>query len=319
MYFSQMPRLSVLTLVLILANAVSQANAEVFRYRYVNLDQIVVPEGYMFFSPFGGLDDRGRLFGTLYDEFFTKFEIAYYQHGKFVKTGAPNTEALQVNNKSSVLAWFPDNPLTRLRIYRGNQFKEVITDSLFIKPLWLNDRDEVLFSDPLLGNFFSGHEGFILFKKGVLTEGKFQLPPGKKAYFSNDVIGFCSCDKSPLMNRFGEISGTLSGTYPLDFREETQAFRHHADTGKTQVLNHLPGDRFAWGGTINNKGNVLGYSFRFSPSYVEHVGVWDRQGRFKTYYTTDDVFNSSNMLVFNDNNVIAVSNIHPSRSGGIVI
>ena len=63
-------------------------------------------------------------------------------------------------------------------------------------------------------------------------------------------------------------------------------------------------DTLAWGLGINSRGDVLGYSFVSKAPYHERVGVWDRNGDFKTYF---DETISSDALLFNDNNLIVIT------------
>jgi len=67
-------------------------------------------------------------------------------------------------------------------------------------------------------------------------------------------------------------------------------------------------DTQAWGLRINTRGDALGYSFVFKAPYHERIGVWDRNGDFKTYF--DETINTSR-LVFNDNNLIVITAVNP--------
>lgn len=64
---------------------------------------------------------------------------------------------------------------------------------------------------------------------------------------------------------------------------------------------------------INNRGDVLGYSFVLGDH--ETIGVWDRNGHFEPYYTETI---SSNVLLFNDNNLIVISAIPANDTSYIV-
>jgi hypothetical protein len=56
---------------------------------------------------------------------------------------------------------------------------------------------------------------------------------------------------------------------------------------------------------INNRGNILGYSFLGK----ENIGAWDRNGKFKLYFVegTPEFPTTSRSLVFNDNNLIVIT------------
>jgi hypothetical protein len=60
---------------------------------------------------------------------------------------------------------------------------------------------------------------------------------------------------------------------------------------------------------INNRGFVVGYSYTLDNdfNYIgdRHIGLWDRKGHFFKYSTENR--NASGYLVFNDNNVIVIT------------
>lgn len=60
---------------------------------------------------------------------------------------------------------------------------------------------------------------------------------------------------------------------------------------------------------LHKRGEVLGYSFIGGGQ--EHIGVWDRKGKFKTYFTegVPDFPTVSNHLLFNDKNLIVITEI----------
>jgi hypothetical protein len=77
------------------------------------------------------------------------------------------------------------------------------------------------------------------------------------------------------------------------------------------LLQPVPPDTLAWGLGINNRGDVLGYSFVSGAPYHERIGVWDRNGNFQTYFDETIV---SNRLLFNDNNLIVITLVQDSNS-----
>src|SRR5262249_6320739 len=104
------------------------------------------------------------------------------------------------------------------------------------------------------------------------------------------------------INNQGVISGTtfIPG---VGYR----AFRFDTRTGGTTLLDPLSTEPHAWGLGINNRGDVLGYSFIFGG--VERIGVWDRKGNFQTYFVEGipQFPTISNRLLFNDNNLIVIT------------
>ena len=59
---------------------------------------------------------------------------------------------------------------------------------------------------------------------------------------------------------------------------------------------------------------MLGYSFICSET--ERVGVWDRRGEFQTWFVegTDEFPTISNELLFNDNNLVVITNVSSPAS-----
>jgi hypothetical protein len=104
------------------------------------------------------------------------------------------------------------------------------------------------------------------------------------------------------INNQGIISGTTS-IPGLGFR----GFRFDTRTGETTLLDPLPTEPDAWAQDIDSRGDVLGYSF--VGSGIERIGVWDRDGNFKTYFVEGiPTFPTiSNRLRFNDNNLIVIT------------
>jgi hypothetical protein len=132
-----------------------------------------------------------------------------------------------------------------------------------------------------------------LYKHGRTTPLDFGLPGAQPFDFLH------------LNNR-----GIISGTAGRGFRFDTR-------TGKTTQLDPLPTEPEAWALDINNRVDVLGYSF--VSGGLERIGVWDRHGEFRTYFVegTPEFPTISNRLLFNDNNVIVITRVSnpPSERG----
>src|SRR5262249_27393828 len=90
---------------------------------------------------------------------------------------------------------------------------------------------------------------------------------------------------------------------------DARAFRFDPSTGNATLLDPLPTESLSWGIGINSRGDVLGYSF--VSAGLERIGVWDRGGNFTTYFVEGTVQfpTISNGLVFNDNNLIVITNV----------
>ena len=106
------------------------------------------------------------------------------------------------------------------------------------------------------------------------------------------------------MNNSGIISGT---TFSQSFT--FVGFRDDRSTSRTTLLYPVGGDPDAWALHINNRGDILGYSF--VTNAIERIGVWDAKAVFTPYFVegTPQIPTVSNRLVFNDNNLIVISNI----------
>jgi hypothetical protein len=129
-----------------------------------------------------------------------------------------------------------------------------------------------------------------VFKNGQAT----QLDLPGNAFFFNTPY--------PINNQ-GILAGYIFRPATGDWR----GFRFDPGTGQMTLLNPLPTEPQAFGLQINNRGDVLGYSFVFGA--LERIGVWDINGVFHTYFVegTPQFPTVSNFLAFNDNNLIVIT------------
>lgn len=135
----------------------------------------------------------------------------------------------------------------------------------------------------------SGHsESYTLYQSGSVSA--IPLPSGERAF------------SYPSINDAGLVAGTVS-----DSSGDNRGFAYNSVTGSFNLLNPLPGDPDSWGLGVNNRGDVLGYSFKFGGD--ENIGVWDPSGKFHTYFTEGipSVPTLSNNLLFNDLNQIVIT------------
>ena len=118
------------------------------------------------------------------------------------------------------------------------------------------------------------------------------------------------------INNQGIISGTTFQSLTSQFR----GFRFDYRTGKTTLLDPLPTEPNSWDLGINNRGDVLGYSF--ISGGLERIGVWDKKGEFNTYFVegTPEFPTVSNSLLFNDNNLIVITEVTiPDRGNSYLV
>jgi hypothetical protein len=103
------------------------------------------------------------------------------------------------------------------------------------------------------------------------------------------------------MNRHGIVSGTISRPATAD-----RAFRLDPFSRKLTLLDPLPTEPRSWGMGINNRNDVLGYSF--VNGGLERIGVWSGT-RFKTYFVegTPDFPTISNALLLNERGEIVIT------------
>lgn len=282
-------------LVLALGLWVLVAQAQEYRYHYVSLDQVELPSGFIFFDPVA-INDSGQVYGNAYDNSFTPY-VAVYANGTVtvLQPGiASSANAGGTIGGSKLLDL--ENYFTQAALFRGNQVELVPprTDEYTSSVYDLNDSGTALVSS---ADDISYNETILLYKHGKTTALDFG-PTVIYPFFLH-------------INNQETISGT---TYASG---NGCGFRFDPRSGKTTQLNPLQTEPDAWALDINNRGDVLGYSF--VDGGIERIGIWDRHAEFKTYFIegTSEVPTISNRLVFNDNNLIVITNVSrpPSEKG----
>jgi hypothetical protein len=268
--------------------------AQDFRYRYVSLDGVELPPGFLFFDPIA-LNDSGRVFGTAYECFTTICEsivphVAVYAKGSV--TALQPGFAYAVNERGTVggsVLTDPVNFTEQAALFRGHQVELIPPQpgefTSFVTAL--NDSDSALVTsyDVLF------QPTFVLYKSGqsiVLDFGPTVTNVSRLAINNNGVI---------------------SGTQGVSLCDGATAFRFDTRTSETTLLTPLATESAGWGLDVNNRGDVLGYSFVCGG--IERIGVWDRHGEFQTYFTEGipEFPTISNELQFNDNNLIVITRV----------
>jgi hypothetical protein len=271
------------------------AQGEEFRYRYVSLDD-KAPPGFDFFSP-NGINDSGEVSGTVFncdDVSCFDTHVAIYKDG--------TVTALQPGNGGPINAGHtiggsvelnPDpNLLVQAALFKGNQVELIPSQpsEIFAGVFALNDSGAALvdsFDDAF-------NETYVLYQNGQANVLDFGPTVTNPRFISFVTTG-----------RFINNKGVIAGTTTTDnILNGASGFRFDPRTGEAALLKPVSPDTLAWGLEINNCGDVLGYSFVRTAPYHEHIGVWDRTGNFKIYFT--QTF-SSNALLFNDNNLIVIT------------
>lgn len=259
------------------------------QYRYVGLNEFT-PPGFLLFTP-SAISNDNRVYGNVFVESNDTFNsfVAVVEHD--ILTVFQEGFANSVNESGLVGGWV----LTDAENFVGQAALFHEYEVQLIPRLPREIHSEVLqINDAGMALIFSIDENFsgtiALYYRNQLTPLDFG-PDIQSAFFIR-------------MNNQGVISGTtfIDG---LGYR----GFRFDPRSGLATLLHPLPSEPHAWALDINNRGDILGYSFIFSAT--ERVGVWDKLGTFHTYFVegTQEFPTISNALRFNDNNFIVITSV----------
>ncbi len=273
------------------------AQAETYRYQYTGLGKISLPSGVTLFNA-NALDHDGKVYGTLIYADLRR-RAAIYENGRLALSAIKNSTASVVNSRGTFGGLLIDLAIDYRApaLFHGNKVELIPTQPGAVNSsiITLNDRDTAL-----LRSQTDTSTNYVLYRRGLATPIDFGPLIVNPDFPGPRLIG-------KHLNNFGEIAGTTGSDKFVDAR----GFRYDTRTGKATILQPLATDTLAWGMGINNRGDILGYSFVALEPYHENIGVWDRNGRFKTYYTSST---SSDFLIFNDKNLIASSSYFVSPS-----
>jgi hypothetical protein len=216
-------------------------------YQYVSLDA-AIPEGYLLFDP-RAITDNGRIYGNLVGcgpEACSNV-VAVYQGGEIV----PLQEgiALDANNRGTVGGFVQRaDGSTQAALFRGREVElipalpgEIASDVLLLS------NSGFAFVESFDAN---SNVTYYLTRRGQVTPLNFG--PDRADQFD--------------LNDLGIVSGTS------DRPGNGRAFRYNPFAGRFTLLDPLPTESDSWGQAINNRGDVLGYSF--IPGALERIGVW---------------------------------------------
>ena len=272
-------------------------------YHYVWLDETVpLPPGFLGgFSP-SAITNGDRVYGIAFafnesDGTFINY-VAVFEHGNLtiLQEGSAGP-ANQGGTIGGFVLTDAENFFTQAALFRGNEVELIprLPGEITSFVSGINDSGMAL--------VFSVDENFnttaALYNKGKVTP----------LDFGPDI-------SPPIlleMNNQGIISGTtfIDG---LGFR----GFRFDPRTGVATLLHPLPTEPHSLAMSINNRGDVLGYSLFFNDIErgIERIGVWDKEGIFHTYFVegTPEFPTISNDLKFNDNNLIVITQVSSPAS-----
>ena len=270
------------------------AGAQEYSYQYVSLDEASFPEGVLFFDP-TALTNGGRVVGTAFTCVTPECEIALpriavYENGAVTigETGL----ALAVNEGGTIggsVLVDPDNFIEQAALFHGDRvelvprlpgeftsFVTALSDSGSALVTSFNDSFEVT---------------YVLYKNGEST-----------------VLDF-GAELANISQLAINNADVVAGTQGENLCDGSTGFRFDTRSGALELLEPLTTEPAGWGLEINNRGNVLGYSFACGG--LERIGVWDRHGAFRPYFVegTEEFPTISNDLLFNDNNLIVITAI----------
>jgi hypothetical protein len=268
----------------------AEAGADGLRYRYVSLDNLPLPDGFAGSFLLSTIADDDRVYGNVCQD-------SGLCYAAVVDKGA--VTILQPHQAGTLVFGLA-------AVGKGGVLGGAVSD----------------LADPTVG------------RAAILREGKLELIPGLpeapysfvaaftdtsafvdslgntgESFFFLETGKLVPLDLSQIVspfflhvNRKGIVAGTMGSLF-----QNARAFRLDPRTGKVTQLDPLPTEPLSWGLGINARGDVLGYSF--VTSATERIGVWDREGRFQTYFVegTPEVPTVSNQLLFNDQNLIAIT------------
>ncbi len=268
------------------------------QYRYTSiLETLSIPPEVLdvSFSP-GAFTNDSRIYGTYIEYLEFEPSFIFNSYAAIFEQGTVNilqkSKGFFTNraNEGGMLGGFVitdlENFFTQAALFDGKEVRPIprLPGEISSQVILLNDSGVVVISS-LDENF---NERPALYKNGQVTLLDF-----------GPDIPFASISG---MNNKGIISGTtfIDGL-------GSRGFRFDPDTKLATLLEPLPTEPDSWGVSINNRGNVLGYSF--IGGATERIGVWDVKGKFHTYFVegTPEFPTVSNALRFNDNNEILIT------------
>uniref|UniRef100_UPI003F497341 hypothetical protein n=1 Tax=Cupriavidus yeoncheonensis TaxID=1462994 RepID=UPI003F497341 len=232
-----------------------------------------------------GIDGRSTAYANAIDAVGT-FYIATLVNGQ---TAITQTNAgIFGSNRSGTLPGFiftdPVNFIQQAALFRGNAVELIPPEpgEFSSIAIAINDKDEALvisYDTNFVGTLFLYAAG----KKNLIDIGF-------------DVNGF------DVLFMFG-----INNDRIMTYVRADVAHKLDLRTMKDTALPPLPGDNTTWAIAINNRGDVLGYSF--TPAATERIGVWHPNNRFEVYFTegTPAIPTISNYLAFNEDDKIVIS------------
>ncbi|WP_349608764.1 MULTISPECIES: hypothetical protein [Cupriavidus] len=230
-----------------------------------------------------GIDDKGLGYGAAFDANFVSY-VAVLENGQISITHS-NAEPWVVNRHGTQggIVWMdPVNFVFQAAIFRGNAVELIPPQAgegmSYVAAI--NDKGEAL----------------VVSVDSVTSVGTlFLYDHGKKTQINLPV-------DVNAVNFLG-----LNNARTMIYTYENIGHKVDLLTMKDTVLEPLPGNKSSWAVSINDRGDVLGYSY--DPG--ENVGVWHPNSEFELYFAegNQQYPTVSFNLAFNERDEIVISNV----------
>jgi hypothetical protein len=263
-------------------------------YTYVSLDN-ATPPGSTFVEYFGVTDSRS-VYGTSYTcgDVACIPSVIVYHHAKtiIVQTGAIGYSVSEGGVVGGSVLVDPVNFIEQAAIFDGNTIVLIPrrANELTSHVLKMTDTGIALVESL---DATTDLPSFYLYRNGQTTA----LDLGAAQIGTPDING----------------SGMMSGTSFSSDGLHDRAFRLSRPSNPAQVLNPRPTESESWGQAINERGDVLGYSF--DPGGIERIGYW-RGSTFRTSFVegTPQLPTVSNRLLWNNDGLIVITQTSDNNS-----
>jgi hypothetical protein len=267
-------------------------------YHYTSLSAAPLPDGFVFNDFTVGIDDFDRVYGNSYDGDFVP-HVSRLVHGRTTILQSRPSVAHVVSPSGVVggsVLTDPVNFVEQAAIFVDQQVEVFARrpDEVSSYVVALNRARSAL-----VASFDrSGSVTYLVFVRGR----------AKVVDLGSNVTN----PQALRMNDEGFIAGIEQPT-----GAPARAFRYDPVSRRRTLLEPLPSESDSWGLGINNRLEVLGYSF--DPGATERIGTWDARNRFHQYFVegVPAVPTISNRLLFNEQNLIVITDVSaPATDAG---
>jgi hypothetical protein len=291
--FKTLVGIALLTADLLPAAMAHEDFSKKYRYHYISFANAKYPPGYFKFEPVK-IDDLGRVYGIAWNN--DSGSAATYKNGVVTRYQDQLHNFNDVNIRGTLAGAIMnfDNadfvntfPQLQAAFVRKGKVEAIpyLAGETETRVTSINDYEAALINDV-------STDRYRLFDNGRILVDFKHIPaaPVEKGSFWE-------------VNNKKVVGGSTIGLKSNIIR----AVRFQPPYYKPQLLAPLSGDTHSYFYGLNNSGNILGVSEKVITIIDSRYryGIWDRQGHFKTYYTTNrnhviPRFNDSNLVVLSD-------------------